>query len=206
MRFSMQALLGGLLAAGLAASGYAQDIISDGDFSSDPGMPPWYTSSSLSTANAHSSNGSPDGWSAYVPAGFDLGQTTDHTIVAGELYTVSYLAACISSINANTRVALWYLNDGMMPSPIADAGASQSLSLTSADGWKPYSFTFMPVAGEDYIGKRLGICLACTSPGDVFAGFDTVSIETIPEPSAAAVLLTGLLCLSVAFARHMCRC
>jgi hypothetical protein len=201
MRLFMQAFSGGLVVLALSGLGRAANLIDDGDFSDEPGMPPWYTSSSLSTASAHSNNGSPDGWNAYVPVGFDLGQTTSYDIVAGESYSVSYLAACVG-VSAKTEVSLMYLNDGMMPAFIT--GASQSLSLASADGWKSYDFEFKAKTGEDYIGEKLLILLACPNTSSGSAGFDTVSIKAIPEPSAAAILLTGLLCL-LACVRHKCR-
>jgi hypothetical protein len=202
MNSFLRAFLSGLFVAALASSGHALSLVADGDFSDDPGIPPWYATSV--NASAHSSDGSPEVPNARVAGGSELGQVGSHQISASESYTVSYLAAWISGgTGANTEVGLTYLYEspyGDMPVTITEA--TESLSLTNHD-WQSHQFVFTPTAGEYYIGKKLGIRLACSSSSSVAAGFDTVSIEVsqIPEPSTVVILATGLLSL-LAFARR----
>jgi hypothetical protein len=201
MRPFIQAFLGGLLVAALSASGQALNLVADGDFSNSSGSP-WYVFSPVAGAYS-TSDGSPDSPSGYAADGGSLVQTTGHVIAAGESYTVSYLAAWLSGgstsgISAQVSLeSIWW-----MPSPIA--GASQTINLTNLGDWQSHQFVFTAVAGQDYIGKELGIVLACPSGANSpRVGFDTLSIEVsqTPEPGTLVLLATGLLSL-LAFARH----
>jgi hypothetical protein len=203
MRLFTRAFLSGFFVLALAASGQALSLLDDGDFSDDPGTLPsgsWYFGGDYNVSNsAHSHDRLPDDPNAHVAGGSSLRSLTTHLISASESYTISYLAAWLSGdASASVEVAPMYLyhsDYGDMPMPIS--GWSQSLSLTD-HVWGSHQFVFTPTAGEDYIGKRLGISLGCSnSSSNVFVGFDTVSIEVsdIPEPSVLVLLATGALSL-----------
>lgn len=142
-----------------------------------------------------STDGAPESPSAYVaPGGYSIDQTTSHVIAFAETYNVSYWTA-LSYDDGNggaTKVTLAYDNSGTL---IDIAGASQSLTLTTLQDWRLHQFSFTAQAGQDYIGKSLGIKLVNTG-GSGWVGFDTVAIAT-PEPGTLTMILLGIIGIAV---------
>ena len=173
------------------------DIIVNGGFDDGTGWPSqanW--SFPAGQSGTTTTDGSPASPSAYVgpSGGFSINQTTSHTIGAGEVYDVSYWAALSANEGAGgaTRVALAYDNAGTLTEI---AGASQSLTLTTAGNWQSHDFSFTAQAGQAYVGKAIGIMLI-NSGSSGWVGFDTVAVNaTVPEPTTLGLLITGLVTL-----------
>jgi hypothetical protein len=167
------------------------DIILNGEFFDGSANWVWPAGQSGVTTTDHT----PAEASAYVgPAGnFAITQTTSHTIAVGDVYDVSYQAELSynEGNGGSTRVALAYDNGGTLTEIL---GASQSATMpTIATEWHPYTFSFAVQAGQDYIGKQLGIMLI-NSGTSGWVGFDSVAVNVTatPEPGTMVLLFTGL--------------
>ena len=140
------------------------------------------------TFNLVSSGGlAPDGdqtaWCRQEP----FWQNTGTALVSGWIYTLSFydgngeayvmnhtatLNAADNTTDLGTAFGTWFWD-----------------AVATGDGFHAHSFS-ATYTGDS--GKYLGVSLGATNPS-LWAGFDMVSITSVPEPSVMALMTTGLI-------------
>ena len=143
----------------------------------------------------------PDGLNlAFVPHWTDAAanqetgpwQDLGHTIVANETYTFSMAAQTTQNpqnLDIDISLAFNY-HDGSVREEIARNLISFTDEGHLQFDWRTYSVSFTAVAGEDYIGKSLGVEFNNESMnvGKTWVYFDNAQV--VPEP--ATMILLGL--------------
>ncbi len=140
---------------------------------------------------------SPDGSKnvVYVNDGHASGPYQDlgYTIVVGETYAFSMDVQSNGKASGAAISLMFNYHDGADPRVLI-TGESHDISGQVVHGaWETYSVSFTADAGEDYIGKNLGIEFNNASSSASWHHFDNAQV--IPEPATMMLLGLGSLAL-----------
>lgn len=133
--------------------------------------------------------------SAYLHdvSGSFVGNMTDHGIVAGEQFALTWDACYAAGSGSNaTQTASLIYQDGTEYVTIA----SKTVDLGSvSQNWATFDdLSFIAETGAAYLGKPIGVSFTLGGSGSVWGGLDKVSLNctSIPEPGTIILLATGV--------------
>lgn len=119
-------------------------------------------------------------------------QTSNHTIAAGEVFTVDFQASDLWTNGGswgNMTVWLYYYDEGTSSRVLMDSVKVEGLTYKA--GWTAGSLT---VAADDYaagIGSKVGVQFHGTDHG--WNAIDDVQLDVVPEPATMILLGIGSL-------------
>ena len=195
---------------GLAASANAQLITSFTNLDFDLGVanvasgfdnpssdvPGWRNNTAMTDSGVEGPGawwGPYDQYAAWMKTGEAAYNTSDYTIQAGDVFSVSLMAQWWQWTGAKGQwtATLFYDN------PANVIGSYVTPDLNPQGSWTAYTST--PIAATaGSVGGKLGILMASTGGG--IAQVDEISVQVVPEPSSLA--LAGLALLTSTVARQ----